>query len=577
MKHELLTLTTGFVPASYKLSADENRKTARIPENREPFSVAAGKNDEADFSLLLSCDRDLLVQLGTAACFSQTLGKLTVRIAAFSDLPITLSHVELHRINDGTYRADALSHTAAAEIPADTAAQIYANVKVPADTVPGEHTVILRFFLTVNCTDEEILGEVHASVRVYNYRFPENKDNGFHLDLWQHPSNIARRHEVALWSDAHFAVLEHYCRLLGEVGVNCVTVVASEIPWNGQWCHIMPEKANLFEYSMISVTKHTNGSYTYDYSVMQRYIDLCAKYGIDEIINVFGLVNVWNASFLNDKTVPDYPDCMHIRYFDEASGTYRYMRTGHEVDAYIRSLEAYFIETDQIERVRISADEPHVLEPFKESLERLHINAPRFRCKTACDKSEFVDTFGDIMDDFVYDIETVTGKYNEIQSVIAAHPEKRFLYYTCCQPDFPNNFLKSELVETYFQCIYASFLGVGGFLRWDFTVWGDEPRHNLILGKWDAGDSFFVYPAYDGTPMQSLRLYALKRGIRFFILLEDAKKRGDIVLFNRSVYAVLHETDQTKLITNAQKTDSFSCDERDYERIWEDLLAALAN
>lgn len=575
MKNEFLTLQTALCYASFKLSADENKKTAPFSENDTPFSVMAGKNDTADFSLLLSCDCDALIQLDTAPCFSQTIGTPTVRVAAVSDLPVALHHVELHQINDGTYRADALSHTTVTALPAGTAGQIYVSVGVPAGTQTGAHPLTLRFFFTRNCADEELLGEITVTVRVTGYTFPDKKDTGFMLDLWQHPSNIARKHEVALWSDAHFAVLENYCRLLGEMGVGCVTVIASEIPWNGQWCHTMPQPANLYEYSMIGVTKHADGSFSYDYSVMQRYIDLCAKYGIDEIINVFGLVNVWNASFLDGKTVSDYPDCMHIRYFDEASGLYRYMRLGAEVDGYIRSLETYFIETNQIDRVRISADEPHVLEPFKESLDRLHANAPRFRCKTACDKPEFVDAFGDIMDDFVYDIETVSGKYDKIQRVIAAHPEKRFLYYTCCQPDYPNNFLKSALCETYFQCMYASFLHVSGFLRWDFTVWGDDPRHNLILGKWDAGDSFFVYPANDGTPMDSLRLRALKRGIRFFVLLQDAKKRGETALFARAIDAVLYEHDQAKLITNENKTDSFSCKTDDYERVWEMLLTAL--
>ncbi len=579
-------LTTTFASAAYKLTADETGRTMPIETAHAPLRVVTGRNDSADATVLLSADRDISVQIGCAAWFSQTLGKPTIRVEVLADFNVSVSHIAMHKLRAGayhsgtygtdTFRADALLHDSVIEVPGNHVHSLFLSAKIPADTKPGTYPLTVRFYETVNCSDETLIDEITSEIVVYDYLFPENKDSGFHLDLWQHPSNIARKHEVPLWSDAHFAVLEHYCRLLGEIGVNCVTVIASEIPWNGQWCHTMPEKANLYEYSMIGVTKQCRGTFVYDYSVMQRYIDLCAKYGICEVINVFGLVNVWNASFLNDKTVPDYPDCMHIRYYDEESRTYRYMRTGAEIDGYIRALETYFIETDQIDRVRISADEPHELEPFKENLERLHKNAPRFRCKTACDKPEFVDAFSAYMDDFVYDIETVSGKFDELQETFRAHPEKRFLYYVCCMPTYPNNFLRSDLCETYFQCIYASFLGVDGFLRWDFTVWGDEPRTDLCLGKWDAGDAFFVYPAYNGTPMDSLRCRALTRGIRYFVLLEDAKKRGNTALYDRVIDTVLREKDQTKLVTNPCKTDSLSCDHRDYEAAWEMLLSALS-
>ncbi len=54
-------------------------------------------------------------------------------------------------------------------------------------------------------------------------------------------------------------------------------ICAGEIPWGGQHCAAdMEHFANLFEYSIIGITKQRGGSFTYDFSAMQRYIDLCA-------------------------------------------------------------------------------------------------------------------------------------------------------------------------------------------------------------------------------------------------------------------------------------------------------------
>lgn len=567
-------------PAAFKLTADAQHHTD--PEQMHAAScgrIICGRNDDADLQLLLSADRAFSLLLDHNPYFAQNNDLPSIRAALDAPFPAELSHLDLHIINDGTYRADALLHSPAAEVPAGEIAAVYLHMTVPADTVPGEYPCTVRFYVSHGVFDETLLCSCSFLVEVRPFVFPDARDNGFHLDLWQHCSNLARKHEVPLWSDAHFAVLEPYVKSLADLGVKCVTVVASEIPWNGQWCYQMPQMANLYEYSMIGVTKQTDGTFTYDYTPMQRYIDLCAKYGIDECISVFGLANVWrNTAYLPDGLVinPDYPDGMHIRYLDAADGMYKYMRDGHDIDAYIRALEQYFVTTGQIDRIRIAADEPSVLEPFQRSLERLHQNAPAFRCKTACNLPEFVEAFAHLMDDFIFDIDTVADRFDELQATFAAHPDKRFLYYVCCGPDFPNNFLKSELVESYFLGIYASYANLQGFLRWNYTVFNDDPRTNALTHNWNNGDTHFVYPAKDGSPLLTLRWYALKRGIRFFVLLESLKKQGRLDEHRAAVCRVLRTLDQGKLIHNTDKRDSFSCDIADYEALYADLLAMLS-
>ncbi len=565
---------------AFKLTADTDRHTDPAQFDIPGIDrIVCGRNDDADLQLLVRTDTACSLLLDGNPYFAQNNQLPSVRIALDTPFSFTLSHVDLNIINDGTYRADALLHTPAVELPAKEIAAVYLHMTVAADTAPGQYPCRIRFYGCHGVFDEVLLSECEFTVDVKAFVFPDSKNNGFHLDLWQHCSNLARKHEVPLWSDAHFAVLEQYVKSLADLGVKCVTVVASEIPWNGQWCCQMPQNANLYEYSMIGVTRHRNGAFTYDYAPMQRYIDLCAKYGIDECISVFGLANVWRATaYLPDGLIinPDYPDGMHIRYFDEADGMYKYMRHGCDIEDYIRALEQYFNTTGQIDRIRIAADEPSVLEPFRQSLERLHTAAPSFRCKTACNLPEFVDAFEHLMDDFIFDIDTVADRFEELQKTFSAHPDKRFLFYVCCGPDFPNTFLMSELVESYFLGIYASFANLQGFLRWNYTVFNDDPRTNAVTHNWYNGDTHFVYPAKDGSPLLTLRWHALKRGIRFFVLLEQLKKQGRLDEYRAVIFRVLRTEDQGKLIHNEDKRDSFSCDIADYEALWEDLLTRLS-
>ena len=567
-------------PAAFKLTADTAHHTDPAQMDHPSFTKAVcGRNDFADLQLLVCADQAFSLLLDNNPYFAQNPALPCVRAEIDAPFSAEMAHIALNVINDGTYRADALLQFPAAEIPANEIAAVYLHLTVPADTEAGIYPCRIRFYISRGVFDEELLCETEFSVDVRAFVFPDNKDNGFHLDLWQHCSNLARKHEVPLWSDTHFAVLEPYVKSLADLGVKCVTVVASEIPWNGQWCYQMPQKANLYEYSMIGVVRHPDGTFAYDYTAMQRYIDLCAKYGIDECISVFCLANVWRTTaYLPDGLVinPDYPDGMNIRYLDEADGKYKYMREGHDIDDYIRALEQYFITTGQITRIRIAADEPSVLEPFQKSLDRLHGTAPSFRCKTACNLPEFVDAFSHLMDDFIFDIDTVADRFDELQNTFAAHPDKRFLYYVCCGPDFPNTFLMSELVESYFLGIYASFANLQGFLRWNYTVFNDDPRTNAVTHVWHNGDTHFVYPAKNGAPLLTLRWHALRRGIRFFVLLEELKKRGLNDEHRAAIFRVLRTEDQGKLIHNEDKRDSFSCDISDYEALWADLLTMLS-
>ena len=201
-------------------------------------------------------------------------------------------------------------------------------MKVPESAQKGSYKGKIKIYESYGFSAEELVGEIEVALEVYGFTFPENADNGFHLDLWMHPSNIARQHGVELWSDEHFALLEPYCKSMGELGVKSVTIIASEIPWNGQGCqNEQRNAANLFEYSMIPVTRKADGSLSFDFSIMQRYIDLSAKCGTEECISVFGLVNVWDSKVYGGRTAPDYPDGIHIRVYDEAKGVYDYLRT----------------------------------------------------------------------------------------------------------------------------------------------------------------------------------------------------------------------------------------------------------
>ncbi|MFA6948377.1 MAG: DUF4091 domain-containing protein, partial [Eubacteriales bacterium] len=547
-----MNFTYGTRPETFKLTTGNiwMFNPACISDYGCSIGLSAMKNDTAAFQLIISGDAPFALNVGSQAYFSQHGQYHTLRLAARAPYPVKMNIVDMHIDDDRYYKADALLSAPILEMKAGEARAVFVEMTIPADAEAANVKLELDLYEGVMFEREKKIGSVCANVSVADYVMHGADKNKLHLDLWQHSCNIARKAEVAPWSDEHFAVLENYVRSLGELGQKAVTCIVSEAPWAGQSC-MMEQRmdANLFEYSIIAVTRRRDGSFAYDYTAMQRYIDICAKYSIDREISLYGLAGIWaNGDYgFGEHIAPDYPDRIRLRYLDESDGAYKYMDSAAQIDAYIISLEQYFIRTGQIEKVRLAADEPADIEAYRATLAHLHSIAPSFRFKAAINHTEFISEFGEEVYDFAPSLGTMCEKHTELKHYMDTMEGKRFLYYVCCGPEFPNTFLCSPLVESLYLGVLASYAGMDGFLRWNYTVWNDDPRSDLRYGPgWHAGDTNFVYPAKNGAPLLTLRYKELKRGIQLYELLELLKANGTPEQTATAFSYVIHEKDILK-------------------------------
>ena len=556
-------------------------------EPSTPAFLIAARNDTASFQIILRSDKNYSVNVSlqewASAKYRRLLGEHErLRIAVDCPFEVKLYNEGFLTDDDESEKADIILHQNVRESRAKISSAVWADVIVPVDAVPGEYTVTVRLFASLHNDDETVVDSVTLPLRVADYVLSCPTERKFHLDLWQHTSNIARRHDVPLWSDAHFNVLRNYVRSLASLGQKAVTVCVSERPWSGQHCFSDQSfGGNLFEYSMIGIKRKKDGSLVYDYSVMQRYINLCAEFGICGEIEVFGLVNVWtDPVFCSRSLSTDYPEDVVLRCLDESDGCMKYIRKTEEIEDYIRSLEKYFIDTDQIDRVRIAADEPGNIEKYRKCLETLARIAPRFCYKTAINHAEFIEEFGDRIDDFVPYLDCALKQYDRLRLYRDQYPEKRFLWYVCCGGARPNSFLRSAPIESRAIGMMTSVLGFDGFLRWNYAVWPDDPRNEIRYSRFEAGDTNFVYPAYNGEVLLSLRYKNLKRGLDDYALIEHLREKRGGAEVDRVLSHVLRFTDIREYIVNGYAADGttlFSMDFCDYNRMKAEILAALAN
>ncbi|MCX7842827.1 MAG: DUF4091 domain-containing protein [Clostridia bacterium] len=565
--------------------------------SKKNIRLIAAKNDWAAFQILIASDSDITVSIskntyfspyGYNAIYAKYMPPLNLRLdvclSTIIDAKIQVFPVGMVDDDDGISKSDILLNDETVFVPYKRIQPFWTEITIPDSCKAGLYNGKVFIYRHTQFSDEELVDTLEFQLEIKDVLMPCPKDYSFHLDLWQHLSNIARKHEVRRWSDEHFFVLESYVKALAELGQKAVSIVASEIPWSGQGCYKETSYlSDLFEYNMIKITKDVNGSFKYDFSAVKRYINLCGKYGIKDEIEVFGLANIWTSEENSFGGIaPDYPDAIRLRYLDESDGCYKFMCDKESIVLYIKALEDFFIKEGLIDKVLIAADEPPDIEKFKICINLLKQAAPSFNYKAAINHAGFIEAFNSLINDFVPIFNVVCSEWDLIDEMRKL-VKGRLLWYVCCLPSFPNTFIRSPLLESRLIGILTAFMGFNGFLRWNYTAWPENPRTRLAYAypAWPSGETNFVYPGNNGKPLLSLRYKHLKRGIEDFELIKLVKKQFiDFEAKLKNLWPLvikIHNLKNLNLFDDNYKSEAYSLEYEDYVNFRAGLLDLLSN
>ncbi len=577
-----MKLYTGFESESFKYVYGERDKRIVPFDENKTVSPVIGKNDWAAVQLLLYSEDEMMVSVNGEASFYYKgpidQVRVEARLANTKGLLLKSQLIGLIQDDDTRYKSDILLNQSSLHAKERQVQQVMIRVDSDEACPVGKHEVQISLFHKNMFEDETLLKKLNFDIEVVDYTLKCPKDYDFYLDLWQHNSNIARKYDVPLWSDEHFEIMDGYIESLSNLGQKAISIIASEIPWSGQGTvYDQINHSDLYEYNMASLTKKANGQWSYDFSVIKRYIEMCMAHGIKEEIEIFGLSNVWMyENFGFGKVVEGYSDGIRLRYFDEADGLYKYIRCMEDLEGYIRAINDFFVECGWADKVRILADEPDDVDVFRKKVMQLSALAPSFRYKVAINHVEFMGEDIPGVTDFCPFIECISKKYDEFKAM-KGNVKGRLSYYVCCGPLYPNTFIESPLVESRLIPWAARHMNIDGFLRWNYTVWPDEPLKDIRYRYpvWPAGDTNFVYPGKDGKPIYSLRYWSLKRGIRDYQLMTDYEKSTkDSAFIEKSLNQVFKYESFYKV--RAEREEMYSLDELKYEGIANELLRKLS-
>lgn len=381
--------------------------------------------------------------------------------------------------------ADVLDINDSMTVPAGRKQPVWMTVSVPSDARPGKYSGKL----TVTSSNAKARS-LNVELTVADHVLPPARDWAFHLDLWQNPYSVARYENVPLWSEAHFKAMRPVMRMLAEAGQKSVTTTIMNRPWNGQ-------TEDAFG-SMVTKIRRIDGTWLYDYTIFDRWVEFMFSLGIDRQINCYSMIP-WALQF-------DYIDqaTSSPATFQAAPGSEEY---NEYWGAFIADFARHLKAKGWFEKTMIAMDE-RPLESMQAVLGLIRKVEPAFKISLA----------GNYHEPVIYDIvdfsETFSGKQEFPESAKAKRKELGLTttFYTCCAEAHPNMFVISNPDEAAWLGWFAQAEGYDGYLRWAYNSWTLDPLTDARFRTWPAGDCFVVYPGGRG----SVRFSKLVEGIQDF-------------------------------------------------------------
>lgn len=381
--------------------------------------------------------------------------------------------------------ADVLDLKESMNIPAGRKQPVWMTVNVPSNAKPGKY----RGKLTVSSSNAKSRS-LPVELIVSDHILPPDSDWTFHLDLWQNPYSVARYENVPLWSDAHFEAMRPVMKMLADAGQKSVTTTIMNRPWNGQ-------TEDAFG-SMVTKIRRIDGTWLYDYTIFDRWVEFMFSLGIDKQINCYSMIP-WALQF-------DYIDqaTSSPATFQAAPGSEEY---NEYWGAFIADFARHLKAKGWFEKTMIAMDE-RPLESMQAVLGLIRKVEPAFKISLA----------GNYHEPVIYDIvdfsETFSGKQEFPESAKAKRKELGLTttFYTCCAEAHPNMFVISNPDEAAWLGWFAQAEGYDGYLRWAYNSWTLDPLTDTRFRTWPAGDCLVVYPGGRG----SVRFSKLVEGIQDF-------------------------------------------------------------
>lgn len=487
-----------FVADSLEKVAAEPAASASLSSSGEIYLDAVRGEYENAQIVAAAGDRDVTLSLAVAPVTGPGGPKPSISAAFLGYVPIrkgTPDIPDTHLVaKPPVGLPDPILESKSTEVPAGRNQPVWITTWVPRSCAPG----LYRSSVTIASAfgDE---ATIPVTVRVRPILLPAQRN--LEITNWLSPGNVASGHQLEMWSDGYWKMLEAYARLMSDYRQTAIRTL-------------------LFD--LITATEDEQGRLTFDFTRFDRWVRLFQEAGV--LGTIEGSHLAWRTDWeshqlVGHRPVTTLPDGSRKDWGRPGADS------AEQREFLSQFLPALLKHLDQMgwagHYIQHLADEP------------VAANATQYNALAAMVR-EFAPGVKIIDATMCREVAGSVDIWVPQPSEIDRHPEffqqrrdqgEQVWIYTCLAPRgrYMNRFIYQNLLSPRLIHWMNYRYAFPGYLHWGLNFWQGDPYTNVERGypnpnNLPAGDSHVVYPGRRG-PLPSIRLDAMRDGIEDYELL----------------------------------------------------------
>ena len=337
---------------------------------------------------------------------------------------------------------------------------------------------------------------------------------------WLHADCLADYYNVEPFSKRYWEILEQFVHTAAEHGVNMLLTPVFTPPLDTL---VGGERTTV---QLVGVKKE-EGCYTFDFSLLRRWIAMCRRNGI-KYLEISHLFTQWGAKHAPKVMALVNGEKKQIFGWDTEAAGEAYRRF---LSAFLPELKGVLKEEGVFEQTYFHiSDEPHgeQMETYRAAKESI------WPLLADCHVIDALSSFT-IYQAGVVEHPIVCNDF--LEPFLEAGVENLWTYYCCVQGhEVSNQFMAMPSARNRILGVQLYLYRMKGFLHWGYNFYNSQHSVSAVNpylvtdagGGFPSGDPFVVYPAKDGTPYESLRFMVFTEAmydLRAFERLEELAGR----------------------------------------------------
>lgn len=394
----------------------------------------------------------------------------------------------------------------------DSYKALWFTVNENGDDIPsGKHYIKVAFYDAAN---KECIGEENLSLEVIDAKLPEQT---LLYTSWFHCDCLADTYGVKIFSDKFFKIMRSFVTEAAKTGMNMIMLPAFTPPLD-----TTPDRERKTA-QLVRIEK--NGSeYSFDFSLMKKYIDLCRECGITNFEHNH-LFTQWGA-----KHAPKIMAKVNGKYkrifgweTDSASEEYAEFLT-----CYLRALKLFLKDMKLENNIMFHiSDEPSIKSIFfyENALKAVRDEIKDYPCGDALSSYDYYKKG--------YTKRPIVAVNSPDIEEFVAGCDGYWVYYTSAELT-DNSASRVISVPSARNRVIGIQMYIGnakGFLHWGYNYYYGilshgvfNPMINPCGYKQLAGASYIVYPDINGKAIPSLRMKVFYEAINDYRALQTLER-----------------------------------------------------